>query len=413
MLKMISELPVGVMRCTDEKFPRVTYMNRKMREYLNIELDSVCTDLLLTNIFFMIPAEGKAGFNELLQQAKEKGDTVNFSCEFVSTRGQRNSVTGGICYSDCEGEEKCFLIGCIVDEKKERAITARDRSYLLALESAYNAIFEVNKKRNAVTCIHGKYTSPIGRMYDVEMTIEGALSFWVNQYILPHEREVAYDFFTRILDTNAIEHEKRPLQAEVSLQLKTGEIQSYLLVVVPLDSNSFLICARDTSKVEYGKDYVLETQGQEEGIFVGGEENRKPKIRTFGYFDIFVDGMPVYFSNAKEKELLALLVDRKGGSLSSEEAITYLWLDEPYSEKVKGRYRKVAMCLKRTLERHGIGHILNNVNGVRSLDVSSVECDYFDYISGKAKDGDGFAGVYMANYSWAEETLALLLRDEV
>lgn len=185
------------------------------------------------------------------------------------------------------------------------------------------------------------------------------------------------------------------------------------MVVVPLDSNSFLICARDTSKVEYGKDYVLETQGQEEGIFVGGEENRKPKIRTFGYFDIFVDGMPVYFSNAKEKELLALLVDRKGGSLSSEEAITYLWLDEPYSEKVKGRYRKVAMCLKRTLERHGIGHILNNVNGVRSLDVSSVECDYFDFISGKAKDGDGFASVYMANYSWAEETLALLLRDEV
>ena len=36
-------------------------------------------------------------------------------------------------------------------------------------------------------------------------------------------------------------------------------------------------------------------------------------IRTFGYFDVFVDGVPILFRSEKAKELLALLVDRRGG----------------------------------------------------------------------------------------------------
>jgi hypothetical protein len=38
-------------------------------------------------------------------------------------------------------------------------------------------------------------------------------------------------------------------------------------------------------------------------------------IRTFGYFDIFVNSHPIEFSCSKAKELLALLVDRGGESL--------------------------------------------------------------------------------------------------
>ena len=40
-------------------------------------------------------------------------------------------------------------------------------------------------------------------------------------------------------------------------------------------------------------------------------EGKRIVIRTFGYFDIFVDGGNVPFSCKKAKELLALLVDRK------------------------------------------------------------------------------------------------------
>ena len=40
-------------------------------------------------------------------------------------------------------------------------------------------------------------------------------------------------------------------------------------------------------------------------------EEKRIVIRTFSYFDIFVDGETIPFSCKKAKELLALLVDRR------------------------------------------------------------------------------------------------------
>ena len=52
-------------------------------------------------------------------------------------------------------------------------------------------------------------------------------------------------------------------------------------------------------------------------------------IRTFGHFDVFVDGEAILFNHSKAKELLALLVDRRGGFVGATEAISCLWEDEP------------------------------------------------------------------------------------
>ena len=35
-------------------------------------------------------------------------------------------------------------------------------------------------------------------------------------------------------------------------------------------------------------------------------------IKTFGGFDVFVDGKQVHFSSEKAKEMLAVLVDKRG-----------------------------------------------------------------------------------------------------
>ena len=40
-------------------------------------------------------------------------------------------------------------------------------------------------------------------------------------------------------------------------------------------------------------------------------EGKRIVIRTFGYFDIFVDGETIPFSCKKAKELLALLVEEE------------------------------------------------------------------------------------------------------
>ena len=130
--------------------------------------------------------------------------------------------------------------------------------------------------------------------------------------------------------------------------------------------------------------------------------------RTFGHFDIFVDGSAVIFSSAKEKELLALLIDRNGGTLSSAEAIGYLWENVTCDEALRAKYRKLALGLRLTLEKYGIAHIIKCSRGVRSIDTSAIKCDYYDLLSGSKPARAAFHNTYMSGYPWAENTLASL-----
>ena len=132
-------------------------------------------------------------------------------------------------------------------------------------------------------------------------------------------------------------------------------------------------------------------------------------VRTFGYFDVFVNGEPIGFTNPKEKELLAILIDRNGGTLNAEEAISILWENEPCGDKQLARYRKLAMKLKNTLSKYGIEDLLIVNRGIRSIDKKIVICDYYKFLEGEPEFVKMFADCYMLNYSWAENTTALLM----
>ena len=137
------------------------------------------------------------------------------------------------------------------------------------------------------------------------------------------------------------------------------------------------------------------------------------RIRTFGYFDVFVDDKPIAFRNEKSKELLALLVDRRGGFVSSEEAISFLWEDESANTITLSRYRKVALRLKNILEEYGISDIVESVNGKRRIVPEKLRCDLYDYLTGREEYAQLFKGSYLTNYSWAETTLAELTGEHL
>ena len=136
-------------------------------------------------------------------------------------------------------------------------------------------------------------------------------------------------------------------------------------------------------------------------------------IRTFGYFDVFVSGKPVAFRNEKSKELLALLVDRRGGYITSGEAISFLWEDETVNTLTLARYRKVALRLKNILEEYGIADIVESVDGKRRIATDKVRCDLYDYLSQKEEYAQLFKGSYLSNYSWGETTLGELLGEHI
>lgn len=170
------------------------------------------------------------------------------------------------------------------------------------------------------------------------------------------------------------------------------------------------VCSGKSSDLFYGYIFLynIEDKISEQPRTRSG---KKVYIRTFGYFDVFVDGAPIAFRSQKAKELFALLVDRKGGFVSSEEAIGFLWEDEPLSSVVFARYRKIALRLKNILEEYDISDIIEVSDGKRRLIVEKVGCDYYDYLSGKEEYATLFKGSYLMNYSWGERTLGELMSE--
>jgi len=138
------------------------------------------------------------------------------------------------------------------------------------------------------------------------------------------------------------------------------------------------------------------------------DDKNRTYVRTFGNFDLFVDGNLVNFNRSKAKELLAYLVDRRGSSVTTPEAYSILWEDFDYAPGAKDKVQHVKKDLKDILCSYGIGDILLcSWNGL-AVDVKKIDCDYYNYLDGRYKPSQGFFGEYMTQYSWAENTLGLL-----
>ena len=197
--------------------------------------------------------------------------------------------------------------------------------------------------------------------------------------------------------------------------LKKGEAEfSYYDYRTGMEKKIKAVCSQkvaDNKTSRYVMLYDVEETRQQKAEQL--EEKRTVVIRTFGYFDVFVGDTPIAFRNKKSKELFALLVDRKGGFVTSEEAIGFLWEDEPVTPQTLSRYRKVALRLKNTLEEYGIPYVVEAVDGKRRIVLDKVQCDLYQYLSGKEEYAQLFKGSYLTNYSWGETTLGELASDRI
>lgn len=128
--------------------------------------------------------------------------------------------------------------------------------------------------------------------------------------------------------------------------------------------------------------------------------------RTFGHFDLFVDGKPIMFHSAKAKELLALLIDRQGGTVNSEQIISILWEDRPNDEYTQNLCSKICKTLKKELKEYRAEEILITSRGLRRVDTELFECDLYQLLNGENEKG--YFGEYMIDYSWGEYRMAAL-----
>lgn len=133
------------------------------------------------------------------------------------------------------------------------------------------------------------------------------------------------------------------------------------------------------------------------------KDERRITIKCFGNFEVFVDSVPVQFRYNRTKELLAYLVDRKGGLCSNGEIMAVLFEDDDHDTYL----RSLRKDLMDTFAAKGLQDAFVQQRGKLGIVPSKVKCDYFDWCDGK-RLGNQYRGEYMMQYSWAEDTNAML-----
>jgi two-component SAPR family response regulator len=135
---------------------------------------------------------------------------------------------------------------------------------------------------------------------------------------------------------------------------------------------------------------------------------KRIKILTFGNFDVFVDGSPLKFERKQAKEILAILVNKRGTSVSYAEIASLLWEDEDYDRTKQKNLQVYIASLVKSLHAVDVKDlILKNRQGI-VLNTRIVDCDYYRFLEGDTRAINSFAGEYMSAYSWAEFTVGYL-----
>lgn len=196
----------------------------------------------------------------------------------------------------------------------------------------------------------------------------------------------------QMMDMDGIELAKRlkRIQPECNVVFVTG-FSEYALEAYQLDASGYLMkpaTVEDVRHQLHNLRYAPMTLG-------------KPiRVQCFGNFQIYIHDEPVKFKYDKTRELLAYLVDRHGTMCTNKQIMAALWEDDNHASYL----RMMLKDLIDTFKNAGFDTFVIKQRGKVGLDVSQMDCDYYDWEQGLARGINAYQGEYMAQYTWAEYT---------
>lgn len=138
------------------------------------------------------------------------------------------------------------------------------------------------------------------------------------------------------------------------------------------------------------------------------KQKQNLKAKTFGNFTLMYENKVVKFSRTKSNELLGYLVYKNGSSVNTKELIAILYENQNDSKKSGSNLRNLIVDIKQTFQKLNIQNFfIAEYNNFR-INPEIVKCDYYDFLSGDEAAMNSFAGEFMSQYSWAEETAGFL-----
>ena len=95
-------------------------------------------------------------------------------------------------------------------------------------------------------------------------------------------------------------------------------------------------------------------------------------------------------------------MDRHGAMCTNGEAISVLWENDDDLEGKAVYFKSVRRDLISVLKSCGCGDVIIQQRGSLAIDTEKVQCDYYDWLDGKAEGINSYRGEYMYQYSWGE-----------
>lgn len=148
-----------------------------------------------------------------------------------------------------------------------------------------------------------------------------------------------------------------------------------------------------------------DVQGEIDNIKGVRRKEKQLEVKCFGNFEVFTKDETLQFKRSKTKELFAFLVDRNGAGMTAKQICAVLFPDNTDDSKNVVYLRQLVLDLRNTLKIVGAESVFCHETPYYRINTHLLKCDYFSYLEmGKPE----FHGEYMTQYSWAEETCAML-----
>ena len=131
-------------------------------------------------------------------------------------------------------------------------------------------------------------------------------------------------------------------------------------------------------------------------------ERKRIHVRTFGNFEVYIDGIPVSSKYNKTRELFAFLIDKNGSLTDTKEIAAALW--EGDTADHTSYLKNIRSDMLSTLKEWGEEDVVVRQRGRLGIIPDMIQCDYFDMLAGNESAMIKYTGEYMSQYSWAEYT---------
>lgn len=246
-------------------------------------------------------------------------------------------------------------------------------------------VFEIDRAERSVKCICCNNKGLVDVALNVRVFAEDFRVMFLER-VLPEDREKVNEFCTKAMSPKSGPKGLAPTKIRFAMEIEDGISQPVALVMVPVSNTKYFMCLNSQ----------LDSMAPGFSSVTAAVRN-SVLARLFGAFSLMIDGEAVFIRCEKARELLALLIERRGAFVTTREAIALLWECEP-DDRSRARYRKTASRLMAELRKVGIEYIVESDYGARRIVPEYIDCDYYDYRDGLKAPTDAL----LPEYTWSE-----------